>query len=77
MTAVPARVYETEADALTDVATIDAALGYPLPGATTWAEPVQRWDGKWWIVCPCYNGHNIDGLIGTFDPDANAWPEVP
>ena len=77
MTAVPARIYDTEADALVDVATIDAFLGFPKPGATTWAVPTQRWDGKWYVVCPCYNGHNVEGLIGEFDADMNLWPEVP
>lgn len=74
---VPARVYDTEAAALADVAKIDGVLGLPNPGATTWAVPAQRWDGRWFIVCPCYNGYSVDGLTGTFDPDMNSWPEVP
>lgn len=75
MTAFPALVYELETAALADIATIDAHKGYPNAGATTWAAPMKRWDGKWWIADP--QDAAIVGLTGTPDPDANAWPEVP
>lgn len=77
MTALPALVYESESAALADVDVINEALGFPNPGGDTWAVPMQRWDGKWWIVDPIYNGKVVAGLLGSQEPDANAWPEVP
>jgi hypothetical protein len=74
---IPALVYNNPADASADVAAIDAALGFPNAGADTWYIPEQRWDGMWWIIDPVYDGHPVAGLVGTPDPDVNAWPPVP